>query len=394
MAMLFNDPNSKFSPEFFTALGAGLLSGKTWSDQLANGALGVNTALATQKQKAEQSTMLNKTVEMLRAASPELAAAVAAGTMTPNDAFAAYLKQKQTQSEAARPQFQKFDDGSYGWINPATKEVQIVGKSQKNNLINAGNGLLYDPGSQKWIQPPADIAQNQNEYGLTPVWVTDPKTGEQKLMVTSKSGDTKILDTQGMKPLSTLKAVDTGTGTMLMDPRTAYPVKTVPKDLAGAEAEKTKGKLTGEALQQLPATIQKADQAVDIIDKALAHPGRETATGLSGVLDPRNYVPGTDARDFLEYNKQIAGKAFLEAFESLKGGGQITEIEGQKATQAIARLSTAQSDQAYKQALLELRDIVESGKRRAQQMAGQAVQPLQPVNSGVTKSGVKFSVEP
>jgi hypothetical protein len=57
----------------------------------------------------------------------------------------------------------------------------------------------------------------------------------------------------------------------------------------------------------------------------------------------------------------LNGQAFLQAFESLKGAGQITEIEGTKATQAIGRLDSAQSAEDYQQALTELRDLLMLG---------------------------------
>lgn len=101
-----------------------------------------------------------------------------------------------------------------------------------------------------------------------------------------------------------------------------------------------------------------------VIDKALQHPGREAATGLSGVLDPRNYVPGTNPRDFQVVLDQIGGTAFLQAFESLKGGGQITEVEGKKATEAIARLNRAQSDEEFERSLRDLREVMERGQSR------------------------------
>lgn len=101
-----------------------------------------------------------------------------------------------------------------------------------------------------------------------------------------------------------------------------------------------------------------------VIDKALQHPGREAATGLSGVLDPRNYVPGTTPRDFQVVLDQIGGTAFLQAFESLKGGGQITEVEGKKATDAMARLNRAQSDEEFQRSLMDLREVMQKAKAR------------------------------
>ena len=61
---------------------------------------------------------------------------------------------------------------------------------------------------------------------------------------------------------------------------------------------------------------------------------------------------------------QLGGAAFLQAFESLKGGGQITEVEGKKATDAMARLNRAQSDGEFELALRELREIMTAGYKR------------------------------
>jgi len=169
--------------------------------------------------------------------------------------------------------------------------------------------------------------------------------------------------------------LDTGTGFVPVDPTSpggTGPV--IEKNLSAAEREKAAGRVEGqaeaEARVNLGTALEKADQSIALIDQMLAHPGLSTATGLSGVLDPRNYIAGTDATNFNVMRKQLEGRAFLEAFESLKGGGQITEVEGQKATEAIARLSTTQSTSEYKKALNELKDILRQGKARARRAAG------------------------
>jgi len=135
--------------------------------------------------------------------------------------------------------------------------------------------------------------------------------------------------------------------------------------------------------------VANFEAAVGVIDKALNHPGRETATGLSGQIDPRNYFAGTQAKDFQIVAKQLEGQAFLEAFESLKGGGQITQIEGEKATAAKARLDRAQSDQEYAQALNDLRGIVTGAYKR---VTGRDYQkPATPFDSSVgAQPAVKF----
>jgi hypothetical protein len=112
------------------------------------------------------------------------------------------------------------------------------------------------------------------------------------------------------------------------------------------------------------AKLSSIDAQIGAINKAIDHPGRKTATGLSGQLDPRNYMAGTNAKDFQVVLDQLGGSAFLQAFESLKGGGQITEVEGTKATAAIARLNRAQSDGEFLVALQDLREVMEAGRKR------------------------------
>ena len=118
-----------------------------------------------------------------------------------------------------------------------------------------------------------------------------------------------------------------------------------------------------------------ASTAYQTIDSMLKHPGLDTAIGLSGQLDPRNYVWGTQAQGARALIEQAQGQAFLQAFESLKGGGQITQIEGEKATAAIARLQRAQSEGDFKAAARELQNIAKAAYERA------AGRPLQ-VQSG------------
>lgn len=109
----------------------------------------------------------------------------------------------------------------------------------------------------------------------------------------------------------------------------------------------------------------KAAQAYTTIDKMLKHPGLDTAVGLSGQIDPRNYLWGNESQGALSLIKQAQGQAFLQAFESLKGGGQITQIEGEKATDAIARLQRAQSDKDFRAAAEELKQIAARAYERA-----------------------------
>ena len=150
------------------------------------------------------------------------------------------------------------------------------------------------------------------------------------------------------------------------------------------------GKVIGDAAAQrildLPATIATTDNMVSSIDGILNDPALDASTGWLAWMQG---VPGTDQYRFGQRALQLQGQAFLQAFDSLKGAGQITEVEGTKATQAIGRLSTSQNPADYRQALNELKDIITAAKGRAINSAGQvqlpgnaAIQPQQAAPSG------------
>ncbi len=129
---------------------------------------------------------------------------------------------------------------------------------------------------------------------------------------------------------------------------------------------------TAAAANEKAARAMSIQNQMDVLQMAIDHPGREAATGASSRFDPRNYFPGTDATNFQVVLDQINGAAFLQAFETLRGGGQITEVEGTKATQAIARLNRAQSDAEFLKALKELQGIMGKGYAR---LAGRPYTP-------------------
>lgn len=117
------------------------------------------------------------------------------------------------------------------------------------------------------------------------------------------------------------------------------------------------GKAQAEKALAAPAAIQTLQQSLDSIDALLADPGLENIVGL-GSINPLNRIPGTAARGLIARADQIAGQSFLAAFNQLKGGGAITEKEGEAATRAIARLDRSQSLEDYKTALNDLRDAI------------------------------------
>jgi hypothetical protein len=173
------------------------------------------------------------------------------------------------------------------------------------------------------------------------------------------------------------------------------------------------------AMQALPKIIGDAELAVGILDQMVGkrdsktgklltkdpvtgepiqnnkpHPGFAPAVGMGGlgtlgIPGLAQIIPGTEAANFKTLYDQITGSAFSEAFETLKGGGAITEKEGTKATAARNRMSLAQSEDEFIKAALEYREIVAKGVERAQSKAARATGRMAPT-APAAGGGVKF----
>ena len=104
------------------------------------------------------------------------------------------------------------------------------------------------------------------------------------------------------------------------------------------------------------------------IDALMNDPNLEDALGFEGIVRGFASNVGLDPNvaRVNEMIKQVRGDVFLQAFEKLKGGGQITELEGMKAEQAMARLGQMQSYEDYVNSLKELRFYVDLFSRRMQ----------------------------
>lgn len=196
----------------------------------------------------------------------------------------------------------------------------------------------------------ADILKQQaggipggGDYGLAPVYGTDAQ-GNTVIMQLGKDG----------------RAV-----------QTALPEGVTP-DLAIRAQEQARGAAigaqTGEAQMSLGGAVETAQRNIQNLEAIRDDPALPGITGMvQGRLPPMGQA-GTDLNVRIQ---QAQGAAFLEAFESLKGGGAITEIEGTKAEQAMARLNRAQSTEAYQSAINDLIEVLNAGVRRAASRAGQ-----------------------
>jgi hypothetical protein len=97
--------------------------------------------------------------------------------------------------------------------------------------------------------------------------------------------------------------------------------------------------------------------------------GRRPHGGFEGVVGAGipgvRFFEGTQAADFDALLEQVQGGAFLKAFNDLKGGGSITQIEGEKATMALTRVKRAQSEIGFVKAAREFVEILRDGIKNA-----------------------------
>ena len=164
--------------------------------------------------------------------------------------------------------------------------------------------------------------------------------------------------------------------------------KLSPEYIALEAKQKQAGKQSAINEAAMPGVIANATEAIKKIDELVGtapvvdangkvttpgskpHPGFSQAVGAG--VPGLKYVPGTNAADFNARLEEIQGGAFLEAYNTLKGGGSITEVEGKKATAAITRMSTAQSEKEFKTAARDFQTVLRNGIARAKTKGGAA----------------------
>jgi len=161
--------------------------------------------------------------------------------------------------------------------------------------------------------------------------------------------------------------------------------KNSPEYIAMEARMKEQGKGQAKFEAAAPQAIATAEQMLSKIDQMVgapakvdaktgkvtpgtaAHPGFKAAVGASSLIPT---MPGSKAADFEARLDEIKGGAFLEAYNTLRGGGSITEVEGQKATQAITRMSTAQSEKEFIDAARDFQNVIRIGIKRSKEKLG------------------------
>jgi hypothetical protein len=284
------------------------------------------------------------------------------------------------------------------------KRTQLDGVSTPDAYVNwalsSFDDPLLGPTLREIGSTPEKVMERINQAAQQPNalqnLIEESKLGSDKFaqLVKDRAGQLITVRGQNMQAQTTrrgqnMQAQTTRRGQDITEKRE--------RDLTLAEnqaAAKARGKKLAEnkveAERALPGAIATAEQTLTLIDEMIGDArvskdgkkwevpkgGRDPAEGFTdyvGLGFPgERFLEGSDAASYERRQLQIEGKTFLEAFESLRGGGAITEVEGAKGQQAISRMNKAQSEVEYVKAARELQEVVRKGVERARTKAGVA----------------------
>lgn len=138
----------------------------------------------------------------------------------------------------------------------------------------------------------------------------------------------------------------------------------VAREATMVAAGKDVGATAGKARAKLKAAETQAKRALDDLSNLMKHPGLEAAVGLPNPFKGGlgiGTVRGTPARGFTTFLERVKSGAFLQAIEAMKGTGAISEAEGKAATAALNSMSTATSENDFRQAANDYARVIADG---------------------------------
>lgn len=292
-------------------------------------------------------------------------------------------------------------DGSelHGWVNvksqnPLATFVQGATKPAYTPL--EADKYFYETGNR----PPGYQVAPQNAP-VKPVQQNAPsqpslpmsnRVSTQTMPISNQNSNLALASTNNAVPVSAMNRPG-------MSPKMAQE--------AGKDVYVAAEKQRQEDLRALPGALEQANVAIKTIDEMIGdarlndkgeivyqkydpvskkwvegktpHGGFENYVGATWLPGMR-FIEGSDAASFEPLYKAIKGQAFLDAFQRLKGGGQITEIEGQKATEALLKLDKAQNEKDFIKYAREFQENLQRGMELAKNKAGVSKEYKSPVN--------------
>ena len=195
--------------------------------------------------------------------------------------------------------------------------------------------------------------------------------------------------------------VDLGNGEFGFAGKGGYDEKTANMAYRSAlSVEAAEQKKRGELKIEMPTLEANAKETLDAIEKLEKSKGLPAIVGnpfsLSkinqGALGAIGNVWGSDAANAYTNLKTIKGQRFLQAYDTLRGAGGITGIEGQTGSEAIANLDNSQDIDQFRENLAILKRRIKNNLRAAKEKAGVlpttqgAAQPMMPAGGNIIQT--------
>ena len=144
------------------------------------------------------------------------------------------------------------------------------------------------------------------------------------------------------------------------------------EELLAAGGTRASQKSAAEITEGQQKVISSARSGIDVLTALESLYNDEGVADITGPVDQikPTFLLGEAGNRALTKHNQVQGQAFLEAYERLKGGGPITDIEGKKGTEAIQRIQRALTEKEYRAAVREFAEITQGITVRRLQAAG------------------------
>ena len=247
---------------------------------------------------------------------------------------------------------------------PEKKYVPVstnTGGAVRQQVFDPTTGQMVDIGALEVTAKPDTVLT----VGSREKVAADDRASREGI---AAAGDRTTLAAAGISANTAMRGQDMSAETAKAS-QALEALKASPEYQAMTATAKAKAEAQAGAQASLPDIVASGERAKKLITELENSPKLEKLVG-SGQGALMKLYPGTDAADMQARIDEIKGGAFMQAFQSLKGGGQITEQEGAKATAAITRMSAMQSPAEFKKALTEFREVIDAGMARAKAKAG------------------------
>lgn len=288
-----------------------------------------------------------------------------------------FLKQKMEESERQRmlpeligrpggqvPMGPPTAQGEYGSVMQEGTGV-VGGKIPSTTLYQnmLGMGPEYAKMGMHGLGVGADVPASVREYEY---FNKLPKTAQDQFLGLKRQGY-EVTNIAGVPTL-----VPRMPGGQVVPLSTLQNEMSGKAGIAGAtKAATTLAEAQTEAKLGLGSSLDEIQKMRDSVKGLVESPGFDTIYGLSGKIDPRNYVPGTSASDASAKREQLDAMSFGIAIQKMKGLGALSDAEGKRVSAAYTRATNPKisSDEARK-SWNEVLQHLDKAERRSVALAG------------------------